>query len=94
MEGCTYFGPNLSRHLKVHVRSKDMEQENVQSLAEVSGKKLRGQQFTSRVRKVTQPGRRKKWCPMEGCRRVVQQMDKHLQQVHKLVKGSVEYTIM
>ena len=52
------------------------------------GKKLCGP-TTTFVNKASGVKRTKKWCPIDGCSKVVVRLDKHLQKAHNIKPGTV-----
>ena len=93
--GCKFHGQDIKRHLPTHVKKGELEAENIEAMAELCrhGKRQRGLAFRPANTKTQSAMRRKKWCPMENCITVTSYMDKHLRNVHKLSKDSVEYRV-
>ncbi len=93
VQNCKFEGSDLRRHLKVHAKRGDIEEENVEKLFSVvsAGVQQRG---SNRLRKgkTTVKGKWKKWCPIPGCDRVVLNVSRHLcnPTMHNMKKGSRE----
>ncbi len=92
LPNCQYFGGNLKRHLQTHVKTGEIRKSDIPRLSSVmsQGKKQRGPRKLDRARKTTVPGRRKKWCPYESCKKVYTYLSTHLRRSHGLKKDSVE----
>ena len=84
---------DINRHLQIHVRKGELSEEAVTQMAEVMGHGKRKHVMKSSNTKAATPKRRKKWCPVEGCGRVVARVDKHLQSVDKINSTSVAYKV-
>lgn len=93
--GCKFHGQDIKRHLRTHVKKGELEAENIEAMAELCrhGKRQRGPAFRPANTKTQSAMRQKKWCPIDNCTTVTSYMDKHLRNVHKLSKDSVEYRV-
>ena len=90
MPECNAVVSDIGRHLKIHVRKRELLQENVNAMIEIirHGK----QQFGPiKPRDSKGPKRRRKWCPIEGCDAVVTYVGNHLKNVHQVKHNTVEY---
>ena len=91
--GCKFFGSDLKRHLKLHVRKGEIAEDSIKQLATImtTGKKQRGKsemQYKSGKRK---PGRFKKWCPVQNCSSIVLNVGRHLVNCHGIKKNTTQY---
>lgn len=93
VEGCEFNGADLRRHLKVHVKKGEIEEDSVDRLLSVV-RAGANQRASQRKRKGKAPlsGRWKKWCPVAGCDRLVIDVSRHLcnKTFHEFNKGSRE----
>ena len=90
MPECNAVVGDIRRHLKIHVRKRELLQENLNAMIEIirHGK----QQFGPiKARDSKGPKRRRKWCPIEGCDAVVTYVSNHLKNVHQVKHNTVEY---
>ena len=89
--GCSYYGPNLPRHIRVHVKRGEVAEDDFQRMREIllAGKRQRGAPIKERKSGQFRGGRRKKWCAVPGCGRVVLDMPQHLAATrHSFKRGS------
>ena len=95
VSGCNYFGSSLKRHLKIHIRRNELQEEDVDHAATImtSGPRKRGKRVIDKANKTTKPGRTRKCCPLSGCQSVVQYMSTHLRRVHNFKPDSVDYKV-
>ena len=96
--GCEAVVCDIRRHLMVHVKAEQINQADVEGIAEVMrhGKRkhviARGnpQVRGSDKKKIK---KKKKWCPVANCTTVCSRLDKHLTRKHKNKPGSNPYKI-
>ena len=83
---CKYFGGNLKRHLRVHVKREEIAESDIPRLTTIMrhGRKQRG------PKKPKQKGRIKKLCPLRGCDSVTAYISLNLRRVHNIKQGSRE----
>ena len=98
-QNALFFGSDLRRHLQHHVRKNEIEAEGVEQLVAImaTGKRQRGKpERRGANKKAIKKGRFKKWCPVQGCSKVVLNIGRHLTEgkCHGLKKGMVEYNRM
>lgn len=91
--GCKFFGSDLKRHLKLHVKRGEIAEENVAQLATImtTGKKQRGKSETAYKSGKRKPGRFRKWCPVPECSSILLNVGRHLIQSHGIKKNSIQY---
>ncbi|KAL9977968.1 hypothetical protein ACROYT_G015437 [Oculina patagonica] len=93
IEGCKFNGNDLRRHLNVHVKKGDIEEQSVERLLSIV-KSGSTQRAKPRRRKGKEPltGRWKKWCPVPGCDQLIIDVARHLcnSTYHDFQKGSRE----
>ena len=91
--GCKFFGSDLKRHLKLHVKRGETAEENVAQLATITttGKKQRGKSETAYKSGKRKPGRFRKWCPVPECSSILLNVGRHLIQSHSIKKNSIQY---
>ena len=80
ISGCSYYCPNLPRHIRVHVKRGKVAEDDFQRMREIllAGKRQRGAPIKDSKSSQFRGGRRKKWCAVPGCGRVVLDMPQHL----------------
>lgn len=92
---CSFFGSNLRRHLDIHVKKREVDENEVQRILTIvhAGDSQRGKQQARKGRRPLQ-GKQKKWCPIPGCDQIVLDVGRHLQNEasHGIPKDSRQYT--
>ena len=77
--GCTFYSWDLNRHMKTHVRKGHLDEENLSRVISLSSASTE-----------KPDGRRKRWCPIDGCDAIIEYVSKHLRNVHNMEPNSNE----